>query len=315
MDLFWINCLINKKKSLNNIGRNTTPYELKVIKDQISQYYLETKKDNIWNKINDKTFKFSMISFGTRRISRAYYKIAEILNVFKPPKPVNAACLCEAPGGFVEYIQSSYPESIIHAISRSEIAWSSKLIINENVNLHVHDIFNPDLLLDTGIMDLVTADGAIDSSRSYCSQEIDNFLLFQREIEVAVELLKIGGTFILKIFDFELEKTQTLIFWLLKMFKEVRLCKPPTSKPTNSEKYLYCSEFTGKINIKDSGFIQNYFTEELDICTKLQIDNIQMVLNEINKPSNKNYMLIQYDSVRKYNESFTYPSLPSKYST
>jgi 23S rRNA U2552 (ribose-2'-O)-methylase RlmE/FtsJ len=54
----------------------------------------------------------------------------------------------------------------------------------------------------------------------------------------------VGGSFILKIYDCGFELTRQLIL-LLALYYSVKIVKPVTSRPGNSEKYLLCEHFTG----------------------------------------------------------------------
>ena len=54
---------------------------------------------------------------------------------------------------------------------------------------------------------------------------------------------KIGGTFILKIFDMFLESTIEMIYLLSTLYKSVIVTKPYTSRIANSERYIICKNF------------------------------------------------------------------------
>ena len=61
----------------------------------------------------------------------------------------------------------------------------------------------------------------------------------------ALSIQEIKGTFIIKVFDFFHEKTQTLIWLLGNLYEHIYLTKPFTSRSANSEKYIICCQFKG----------------------------------------------------------------------
>jgi 23S rRNA U2552 (ribose-2'-O)-methylase RlmE/FtsJ len=94
---------------------------------------------------------------------------------------------------------------------------------------------------------LITADGGIllEGNTEYALQEILNSSLFFAEIVTALMNQNKGGTFILKIYDTYYQITVQLIYLLSIYYQEIKLFKPLTSRPANSEKYLICSGFMG----------------------------------------------------------------------
>ncbi len=58
----------------------------------------------------------------------------------------------------------------------------------------------------------------------------------------------IGGKFILKVYDCAFEITKELLTLLTVFYDKVRMVKPITSRPGNSEKYMYCEGFRGMSN-------------------------------------------------------------------
>ena len=72
-----------------------------------------------------------------------------------------------------------------------------------------------------------------------------NAKLFLSEIVTALHVQAIDGTFILKIYDISFEITRQLIMLLSGVYRSVKIVKPITSRPGNSEKYLLCEGFRG----------------------------------------------------------------------
>lgn len=102
--------------------------------------------------------------------------------------------------------------------------------------------------------DLITADGAYgynESDEDYQNQEILHYSLFTAEILVALSSNKVGGHFVLKMFDLFTEYSVKLIYVLNSCYQSVKLYKPETSRNANSEKYIICMNFTPPENIDD----------------------------------------------------------------
>jgi hypothetical protein len=63
------------------------------------------------------------------------------------------------------------------------------------------------------------------------------------ETYAALQLSRAGASFVLKIFDVHLTGTMQLLHLLHSCYRVMRLVKPLTSRPANSEKYLLCVGF------------------------------------------------------------------------
>jgi hypothetical protein len=98
-----------------------------------------------------------------------------------------------------------------------------------------------------GSCDLVTADGGFDFSGDFNAQEGTSARLIAREAYAAIRLQRRGGTFVLKLFDVSQAPTMALLHALRSCYTDVRLVKPHTSRPANSEKYAVCTRFIGPL--------------------------------------------------------------------
>lgn len=72
--------------------------------------------------------------------------------------------------------------------------------------------------------------------------------LFLGEIITALKVQQLGGKFILKVYDCCFSLTRQLMTLLATFYKKVRMIKPVTSRPGNSEKYMLCEDFIGLSN-------------------------------------------------------------------
>ncbi len=90
--------------------------------------------------------------------------------------------------------------------------------------------------------DLVTADGGFDWKKENL-QEQEAYKLIFSEIVTAIKVQKNGGSFVLKIFESYTHTTLKFIELLRVFYNEVYICKPFTSRISNSEKYIVCKDF------------------------------------------------------------------------
>lgn len=226
------------------------------LKKKIDNYYDSTKKYNIWNCMSRELNPYEGVSeiYNIITISRAFFKLSEILFSFDIKIPPNSCTLhlCEAPGGFVQSsllhfnanLQSFVSVSLDSSIKfHKDIKRNKKgiVIIEDITSVCGSDIIH-EHTPEKGY-EFITADGAFDVSDNYEQQEKISLDLLFNEITIALSSQSVGGTFIIKLFDFFLDKTWRLITWLKKCYTHVYICKPPSSRPVNSERYCVCIGF------------------------------------------------------------------------
>ena len=93
--------------------------------------------------------------------------------------------------------------------------------------------------------DLITADGAYTHDKVYNYEEIVNYKIFFGEIAAAILNQKLGGTFVIKIFDILTNVTRQMLLLLNHYWSEIFITKPDFSRPASSEKYVICLGFKG----------------------------------------------------------------------
>lgn len=93
--------------------------------------------------------------------------------------------------------------------------------------------------------DLVTADGGFDW-KNETLQEQEAYKLIFGQIVTALKVQKNNGHFVLKVFESYTHITLKFIEILNSVYKEVYICKPFTSRSSNSEKYVVCKGFIKK---------------------------------------------------------------------
>ena len=179
--------------------------------------------------------------------------------------PIRTFHLAEGPGGFIEAICNKrnnlsdeyYGMTIILDETDDNVpAWHKTghfLSHNPNVNieygidgtgnlLHIAN-FEHCVQKYGGTMDLVTADGGFDFSKDFNRQEVSIANLLWGQVCYALCLQKLGGNFVLKIFDIFYEHTVHILYILSAFYEKVHVCKLKTSRVGNSEKYVVCKNF------------------------------------------------------------------------
>jgi 23S rRNA U2552 (ribose-2'-O)-methylase RlmE/FtsJ len=205
-------------------------------------------------------------------VSRAYFKHWEILHDQKnciqyenKPK-MKCAFLAEGPGGFLQAMFDlrskndpsgddyfgitllsreksvpywKLPEYVMHAPNVKLLTGvddTGSLYNPQNVKSFISDI-------GANSCDYVTGDGGFDFSDDFNKQEINCLRLLVAEAYLAMELLKPQGCALIKMFNIVMPNSKRFLQILSESFENIRICKPRTSRPANSEKYIFCSCF------------------------------------------------------------------------
>lgn len=214
-------------------------------------------------------------------LSRSYFKLVEIMdliNFFRDYSMmyIHTAHVCEGPGGFIEALYELSKRTNKKIISTTAMTLKPKQsnipgwkkafnFLKKNRNISIiygedgtGNIMRPEnqqtfidhiTLSDQGTkVDIFTADGGFDFSEDYTKQEDMIFPLLVASTKIGFEVLKKGGIFILKIFDFYQKSTVDLLYILSCHFEEWTLYKPCMSRPCNPEHYFVGKGFIGCTN-------------------------------------------------------------------
>ena len=274
------------------------PYEL---------VYTQKKYDNFPESI-----------YSLKPLSRSYFKMIEILDLiqfFNCQDNIKTAHVCEGPGGFIEAIfdeackknKKIYTTAAMTLKSRQTNVpgWKRaanflkknrciRILYGEDETGNIMKPENQQFFIDhcnfNGKMNIFTADGGFDFSYDYENQESLIFPLLVSSTKIGFEVLKKGGVFILKFFDFYHKYTTDLIYFLSCHFKEWTLYKPATSRPCNPEHYFIGNGFTGCTDeIFDvmrlwCSILEN---KQMGSLLKGQSDEFQIRINELRQNSFK----------------------------
>ena len=287
------NCLTEKNfeikfsKNVNYYVSKTLYNYLISMKKEIDRY--NTQWDNYKKFTNpfeyihtyNTDLKFSVCKL--KPISRAFYKLVEICNIFgliKDEDDITTFHLAEGPGGFMEavnylrYNNNNENNDKYYGITliNNDInvpSWKKSKVLLENNKYKIEygiskdgNLFKKENLLYyyenmVNSIDLVTGDGGFDFSLDFNNQETNSFKLILVQVIYALCIQKKGGSFVLKIFDIFTLPTIHIIFILSSIYGSVYICKPNTSRIANSEKYLVCKNYKYNKNIIKF-FINNF---------------------------------------------------------
>lgn len=217
-------------------------------------------------------------------LSRAYFKMIELLDYFnlnKSVNPIKSFHLAEGPGGFIEALSN------IRKCHQDEYIGMTLLDNDNDENIPAWkktDTFlreHPNVIIENGrdgtgnilcvdnldycrekygsSMDIITADGGFDFSVDFNNQEINMSRLLFAQICFAICMQKKNGSFILKIFDCFTEATMDMLCILSSFYKKVYITKPKTSRYANSEKYVVCKDFDGECSDTVYNTLRNAF--------------------------------------------------------
>ena len=253
---------------------------LNTCKNQISRYYHNRKWDNFKKFTNE----YELVCTSSEEypgiashvpVSRSFFKMWEIMHDHADDllsigkHPMCAVFLAEGPGGFMESFakyraDANHDGDALHGMTliskhKSIPNWkvqSVQLAPHTRVRIHrgvdgTGDLYNLDnidnLVSEVGeaSSDFVTADGGFDFSRDFNNQEESSMRLVLAEVYAALRLQRLGGSLVLKVYDLHSIATVRLLYVLRLCYTNMRLVKPLTSRPANSEKYVVCTNFCG----------------------------------------------------------------------
>lgn len=207
-----------------------------------------------------------------RPLSRSYFKMIEILDMIGFYHPlrshIRTAHVCEGPGGFIEALYDTsdqqkvcIDESIAMTLQSSKNnipGWkytatflkkhnTIKLLYGKDGTGDITTVENQQYYIHCSEKykyDIFTADGGFDFSSNYMKQEELVFPLLLASTKIGFEVLKSGGTFILKFIDCYNKATRDLLYFLSCHFMEWTFYKPAMSRPCNPEHYFIGKGFT-----------------------------------------------------------------------
>ncbi|KAJ3215919.1 FtsJ methyltransferase domain-containing protein 2 [Clydaea vesicula] len=184
--------------------------------------------------------------------------------------------LCSGPGGFTEYLYWRVGFNLKGLGITLKGVQDFKPPLHPNFKPFYGKDGTGDITVEQNFLalsefdqfDFVLADGGVACDEDKGNQEEHVKQLILCEIISAFITLRKDGDFLLKLFDALTPFTVELIYLLHKSFQKISLIKPVSSRPSNSEKYIYCEKF-------------KFEKPPLAIITHLKTCNFE--LNKLNK--------------------------------
>ena len=200
------------------------------------------------------------VEYATNASSKMYELIHEF-NLINCNEDLTAFCNAELPGTFIIVINHYFKtNSIMKFDWCASSYYGAKENIGDDFKLYETNLdkwlmgvdHNGDLTdyltvekiikqvysrFPNGVK-LYTCDGGMDSSSDYNNQEKINAKLNLGQILTGVSCLATGGNFVSKQYTVWTGFTKSIMAMMSSMFEEFYICKPLTSRPTNSETYL-----------------------------------------------------------------------------
>lgn len=275
-DIIELDILFSKQNIINNnifIKHNITKEKLNFQKcrlDNINDTFIKYIMKSL-----DKYYTLHKLlkrKYNAQIVTNAWLKCYEIINEFKLLSKDNIIFFnAELPGGFIcainHYIRTHnitsyewYANSIISDTYSEDILSDrygiyennkENWVMDSNCNGDITNINNIDYIENkvfekypNGVT-LYTSDIGIDVSKDYSSQEELNSLHNLGQIILGLRILAKNGNMFIKQYTFFTDFTISLIIILTLVFDNVSICKPLTSKPTNSEIYIVCRGYKG----------------------------------------------------------------------
>jgi 23S rRNA U2552 (ribose-2'-O)-methylase RlmE/FtsJ len=134
-----------------------------------------------------------------------------------------------------------------------EYTLSSKYALDDSYGLYskypekwlMNEKYNGEKL--GGSVDLYTSDLGFDIGEEYESQEISHIKFNAGQVLSGLLVLKKGGNLVIKQYTCFETHTLNILIVLIHFFQMCYLCKPNTSRDTNSETYIVCKNFLGGV--------------------------------------------------------------------
>lgn len=271
----------------------------------------EHKINNYDKDIENETTKFLNLAKQDKILSRAFYKLWEIISKFtllNYESNIKTVHLAEGPGSFVQatmlyrdkYFNSyakkdqycaitlvnkddkklNLDKKKIECFTKDNINryYQHKTSKNDNGDLTKLNVINNFVKEVNGKAEFITADGGFFwKDENY--QEQEAYILILGEIITALKIQKENGTFVLKVFDIFTNITIKLICLLAEFYEDISIFKPFTSRSSNSEKYIICEKFKNHKNFK------------------YNIDKLEKLLEECNTLQENEYL---FDIISDY---------------
>lgn len=270
----------NNTDVLEDLEANKKLYDVVTLyKNKITHYY----QNKTWDKYKKLTNEYELIFTSPNAshnvskyspVSRSFFKLWELLHEYKKGifhVPYNEGMKClflaEGPGGFAEAMMK-YRCDYFNEFQNNDFYCGISLKSNNNKNIpewkfknidfnvcygkdgtgNLYNIDNIDDLCQRfgeNSFDFITADGGFDFSADFNCQEEMSLRLLTCELYAILKLQKLRGSMVVKVFDIFTKYSLNILSLISDCYETVKIIKPLTSRPANSEKYILCMGYKG----------------------------------------------------------------------
>lgn len=224
--------------------------------------------------VDVQTVKYFGLDTKPGIMSRGFYKMWELIVLFELVPTTSkfySVHLAEAPGSFIQAVilyrdkfakdtkHDTHYGITIHSEQKNVPEMERKFMAHYGDRLKIHktvplehmrkgldngDLTLPDTILNLaringGRAQLVTADGGMNWVNENL-QEQEAMMLIFCEILSALYVQKLGGNFVIKLYETFTIVSVKLLILLSNLYAEVHIIKPLMSRDSNSERYLVC---------------------------------------------------------------------------
>ncbi|APG77848.1 RdRp [Xingshan nematode virus 2] len=228
----------------------------KVKKDIImfANYISDNVPDKTYREYVERYTKMDYNKNDPMFISRAEYKLTEILNQYCLRDIKNALDLCAGPGGFSKALLGKVSDTlVVHYYKEADAGCYMSIDKLRRLDLFGKlkflDLLDTDLTSDSVVdsvikdaqkrcfpYELITADGA--KHNDVIDKENENYSLIAGEVRIAQSLLADGGVFVLKTFGFSSHRTLQLLSEMLMVFEKYYIHRSSYATPFSTEHYI-----------------------------------------------------------------------------
>ena len=231
------------------------PYELV----KASKVYKPNDLDEMYAIYTSYPFKIPEIP-----VSRAYFKVAEIIHMFKLKVEPDDILLtvADAPGGFAQAMTHMFPNNKVITTSLNRTIGPDKIVYdpivknNKNITIDFMKKGDGDITDIENIISLsekipngasiVACDGAFDFTRyPELTKESVHHQLLISEIVTALFTQKLRGSSCFKLYRRFTDVTIKLMYWLMQFYDAFYIYKPRSVRISNTETFIVCTGFRG----------------------------------------------------------------------
>ena len=246
------------------------------------------------------------------------------------------ADICAGPGGFTDYLYwrlNGRAQGFGMTLSGSHDWYPRPRFISQVPNFIMEygpekngNIFNPNNIAafaqvisretNGKMVELVTADGGMDSTTEENAQECIHKRLVLCQFITALFILRKGGSFLCKVFDLYTDFSVEVVYLLAQCFEKFCIVKPYTSRPANSERYVVCLGLREQVppaaillsKLNDSEYWKD--DQNVEITSFFDFDQIPKYFIDYLRNSNEQLVSVQEISCTDllkcaYNPGFT----------